>query len=258
LGFPEASLTLSADRPKALVAVRLCDVAPTGESTLVSWGLLNLTHLDSHEFPTPLEPGRVYPVTVRLNAIGHTILPGHRWRLAVSPTYWPHAWPSPEVVTLRLFTDGTSQLHLPVRPPRPEDAQLPSFDEPEGSAPLEVEILRSGSRQRSYELITNSQLHKLIDHLDDGRQRFVATGLEVESIKTDTWSMIEGDPLSAKAQNEWLIAFRRGEWSTRIETNSILTADAETFHVTNSLDAYEGETRIFSKTWHFSVARDGV
>ena len=95
LGFPEVVLTLAGSRPSALVAVRLCDVAADGASLLVTLGLLNLTHRDSHEHPAPLEPGRSYDVTVRLNAIAHAFQPGRRIRVAVSPTYWPIAWPSP-------------------------------------------------------------------------------------------------------------------------------------------------------------------
>ena len=82
LGFPEAQLTLASDRPLALCAVRLCDVAPSGSSLLVTRGLLNLTHRDSHESPEPLEPGRRYEVVVRLGAIAHAFAPGHRIRVA--------------------------------------------------------------------------------------------------------------------------------------------------------------------------------
>jgi predicted acyl esterase len=53
------------------VAVRLCDVAPDGASVLVSWGLLNLTHRDSHENPELLEPGHRYSVTVPLRMAGY-------------------------------------------------------------------------------------------------------------------------------------------------------------------------------------------
>ncbi len=51
LGFPQVQLKLSVDQPNALLAVRLCDVAPDGASRLVSWGLLNLTHRDGHADP---------------------------------------------------------------------------------------------------------------------------------------------------------------------------------------------------------------
>ena len=44
-----STLEVAADRPDALLAVRLCDVAPDGSSTLVTRGLLNLTHRDGHE-----------------------------------------------------------------------------------------------------------------------------------------------------------------------------------------------------------------
>ena len=76
LGFPEVALTLASDRPLALCAVRLCDVAPSGSSLLVARGLLNLTHRDSHESPEPLEPGRRYQVVVRMGAIGTCLRAG--------------------------------------------------------------------------------------------------------------------------------------------------------------------------------------
>ena len=117
LGAPVVTLELAADQPQAQVCVRLCDVAPDGASLRVSYGLLNLTHRDSHEFPAPLEPGKRYRVRVQLNDIAHVFPAGHRIRVAVSTSYWPIAWPSPEPVTLTLYA-GASTLELPVRPPR--------------------------------------------------------------------------------------------------------------------------------------------
>ena len=145
LGFPELTLTLAADRPQALLAVRLCDVAPTGESTLVSRGLLNLTHRESHDEPTPLVPGHRYTIQLPLKFTGHTIQTGHRWRLALSPTYFPWAWPSPENVTLSVFTGAGAHLDLPVRRGRPEDTNLRPFAPPETSPPLATEIRRPAS-----------------------------------------------------------------------------------------------------------------
>src|SRR6185503_15604492 len=111
LGFTEAQLTLASDRPLALCAVRLCDVAPSGSSLLVT--------------------GRRYEVVVRLGAIAHAFAPGHRIRVSVSPTYWPFAWPSPEPVALTLVAGAASRLRLPVRGARGEDDALPPFAEPE-------------------------------------------------------------------------------------------------------------------------------
>src|SRR5882757_101125 len=114
LGVPEAELMLSCDRTQALVAVRICDVAPDGASTLVTRGVLNLTHRDGHEHPEPLQPGRRYRVRFPLHAIGYALPRGHRIRVALSPNCWPIVWPSPEPARLTVHLPG-SRLHLPVR-----------------------------------------------------------------------------------------------------------------------------------------------
>ena len=50
--------------------------------------------------PEPLKPGKFYDVSVPLKSVAQTIPKGHRLRVAVSSTYWPMVWPSPEDVTL--------------------------------------------------------------------------------------------------------------------------------------------------------------
>ena len=124
MGAPVVELEIASNRPHAFVVARLCDVAPDGASTRVTYGVLNLTHRDSHEHPEPLEPGRMYRVRIQLNDIAHKFSPGHRIRLALSNSMWPIFWPSPEQVSLTL-KGGT--LILPVRRPRDEDANLAPF-----------------------------------------------------------------------------------------------------------------------------------
>lgn len=77
LGAPRVTLELSVDQPVGMVAVRLNDVAPDGASARVSYGLLNLTHRDSHADPEPLVPGQTYRVAVQLNDIAHRFPAGH-------------------------------------------------------------------------------------------------------------------------------------------------------------------------------------
>jgi putative CocE/NonD family hydrolase len=256
LGNPEVILEVTADQPCALLAVRLCDIAPDGASALITRGLLNLTHRDGHERPEPLEPGRRYTVTVRLNAIAHALPAGHRWRVAVAPTYWPHAWPSPAPATLSVFAGG-SRLDLPVRPPHAEDAELPPFGPPEGAAPLATEVLRARSRQRSvcHDLV--GATFELVDRLDFGWVRMPG-GLEYDNVYTGTFTIAEGDPLSARQRCDHAILVARGDWRTRVVTTSTLSADAEAFHVSNTVEAYEGEARVFAKTWSCAIPRDLV
>src|SRR5262249_35970953 len=97
LGAPRVVLTVAADRPQAMVAVRLCDVAPDGASLRVTYGLLNLAR---REGGRPVVPGEPMGVEIALNPIAHRFPAGHRLRVAISTGYWPLAWPAPEPVTL--------------------------------------------------------------------------------------------------------------------------------------------------------------
>lgn len=122
LGAPEVELDVAVDKPVAMVAVRLSDVAPNGRATRVTYGLLNLTHWQSHEEPQLLEPGKRYRVRIPMNVIGQHFPAGNRIRLAISSSYWPLAWPSPEPPTLHLHL-LRCRCHLPVRPPQNRDQQ---------------------------------------------------------------------------------------------------------------------------------------
>src|SRR5580658_5615598 len=104
LGAPVLRLKLAADAAGGQLAVRLSDIAPDGGVTRVSYQVLNLTHRDSHEHPSALEPGRYYDVSVTLNACGHRFLPGHRIRLSIATAYWPIVWPAPYPATLSIRT----------------------------------------------------------------------------------------------------------------------------------------------------------
>lgn len=258
LGNPEVDLSLAVDKANALVAVRLCDVAPDGASVLVSWGLLNLTHRDSHEYPETLEPGKRYDVTVQLRMAGYQLAADHRWRVGVSPTYTRHAWPSPEPVRLSLHSGEGCRLRLPVRAPQASGEALPAFPPAEISPPLAVSVLRTPRRQ-------NSVSHDRVDGWttmtqvnDEGRLLFSDNGLETDHRSTEVFKVREGDPLSLSQRINSVIEFRRADWRVRIETESLLTADKDHFHLSSHLDGYEGDIRIFTKSWTRAIPRDLV
>ena len=112
--------------PLAFVVVRLNEITPDGASTRISYGMKNLTHRNGPERPEALKLGERYKVSIKLNDIAHAFEAGNRIRVALSTTYWPMVWPSPEPVTLTVHTAG-SLLDLPTRAPRPEDAKLAPF-----------------------------------------------------------------------------------------------------------------------------------
>ena len=258
LGNPQLDLELAVDKPDAFLAVRLCDVAPDGASVLVTWGLLNLTHRDSHEHPEPLEPGRRYRVTVQLRMMGYQLATGHRWRIAISPTFTRHAWPSPEMVQLSLFAGEGCRLRLPIRTPQIADRSLAGFLPAEISPPLAVACVRESRREHSvtFDHVDGWTTLKLVS--DEGRLRFLDNGLETDHCSTETFTVREGDPLSTSQHFKTTIKFQRENWCVRVETDSLMTADATHFHLSNHMDAYEGDTRVFTKSWSRAVVRDHV
>ncbi len=256
LGFPAVELDLAADRPLALVCVRLCDVFPDGTSALVTRGLLNLTHRDSHEHPAPLEPGRRYRIRIELDSIAYAVPAGHRLRVACSSTYWPWAWPSPEPVTLTL--DGGT-LELPVRPPRPEDSTLPAFAEPEHTPALATEQEERAPDGRSLRRdYATGRLEQHFDYDAGGTVRLVEIDLVSEDTNHTVYSIVDGDPLSAEVSFRAASGIARGDWSGRAEVEATMRADAEAFHVATELTATESGEEVFRRRFEHRFPRDHV
>jgi uncharacterized protein len=257
LGAPVAELEVAADKPAAMVAVRLCDIHPDGTSERVSYGLLNLTHRESHEHPAPLDPGRRYRVRVQLNDIAHSFKPGHRIRLAVSTSYWPIAFPMPEPVLLTLFT-GASMLELPVRPPRREDGELEEFPPAQGAIPLAQTVLRQGGTRLIVERNLATDESIFTRHEDTGTYRIDAIDLTVDQIKTGTYRIKSDDPLSADITIRWTQKLGRGDWQVRTETETRFRATKEEFLIDATLDAFEGDKRVYTHNWDRRIKRDLV
>ncbi len=254
-GAPVIEIELAVDRPQALIAARLCDVAPDGASSRVTYGVLNLAHRDSHETPEALEPDMRYRVTLQLDDAAHSFAAGHRIRLALSTAYWPLIWPSPEPVTLTLF-GGVSTLTLPLRPVCHET--LPDLPKAEGAPPRNATTLRPPRHVRTIErdVASGEQVVRVVN--DFGEHRIDEHGLATGEIARETYTINRNDPLSARMETHWTETLERDGWRVRTETRSVMWADAENFHIRAELEAYENGERVHHKTWETSVPRDCV
>ena len=257
LGAPSVLLDIEADQPWANLAVRLNDVAPDGESTRVTYGLLNLTHRESHEYPSALEPGKRYRVTVKLNHIAHQFPQGHRIRLAISTNLWPLTWPSPVPVMITLVT-GDSQLSLPVRPASDEDGDLREYDMPQTGAPAAHSALVPYSRARTVTLNAGTGETVVEVSKDRGRFRLHDVNIEYAGRAIERSSIRDGDPLSNVGETDYSISLKRDDWEVRTKSHTTLSATADEFLVSASMDAYEGRERVFTKTWSKRVTRKFV
>ncbi|MGH6933958.1 MAG: CocE/NonD family hydrolase [Dongiaceae bacterium] len=254
-GAPVLRLALTVDRPQANIAARLCDVHPGGESTRITYGVLNLCHRDSHERPTPVKPGKRHAVRVQMDDVAYAVPKSHCIRVAISTAYWPLIWPSPEAVTLTLFT-GKSELELPVRPRR-RDKPRP-FEPPEGAAPLVQKVHRAASNLRAVEtdIATGETVLRIVD--DFGEAENSAHGLIAGSVGREIYRIHADDPLSAIAETHWTQTLRRGEWSVRTEARASLRADRENFLIAGSIEAFEGDKLVLTKKWDSKRRRELV
>jgi len=257
LGAPTIELELTADRPQAMVAVRLSDVAPSGQVTRVTYGLLNLSHRDSHEHPEPLEPGRWYRVRVALNHVAQRFHAGHRLRLAISTSYWPLAWPAPEPWTLQLRTAG-SRLLLPVYTPRPDDGAPRSFGPPERGPLPPTTLLRPAVQEWNvnYNLRTMEAALQVTNN--DALYRLDDVGLTLQKDVRERFSSRHNDYATVRAEVESVRSIERDDWRIRTITRTVLTSTPTHFQILATLDAYEGDARIFARSWDERIARDHV
>jgi uncharacterized protein len=256
LGAPVVALTISSDTPKAQLAVRLCDVAPNGESSRVTYGVLNLTHRGSHAEPKPLIPDERVKVTIKLDDIGYAFPAGHKIRLAISTSYWPLLWPSPERATVDVVT-GDSHLTLPQRPHQ-DNTPTPQFEPAETSPPLAQEALRPSGNTRT--ISTDVETGRVEVRIEDdfGKSKNLEHGLITGGVGRELHVIHPDDPLSARAETHWTQELERDDWRVRTETFSAMWSDATHFHVTGRLEAYEGDELIFERNYADSIERDGL
>lgn len=255
LGAPVFRARIAVDQEQAFLAVRLNDVAPDGTSRRITFGLLNLCHREDREHISPMKPGEWTDVSIKLNDLAHSVAPGHRLRVAISTCYWPMIWPSAHPVELSLMA-GESKIDLPVRPGRDEPAV--TFDPPVVSpvgATTEIEPA-SSSRSLERDFASGRWTETLVE--DSGIYRIEDIDLEISDGMTCTYSISEGDPLSAEGVWRWHTTRSRGDWDIGIYTETRLRATETEWLIDTDIDAQEDGRSIFSKAWRERIPRDGM
>ena len=256
LGEPAVHLDVVPAGSTGQVVARLCDLAPDGSSTLVTFGVLNLCHADGHESIRPLVPGEPIGIAVPLTAIGYAFPPEHRIRLALSSCYWPWAWPAPGSLRLGVRTGPASYLELPAREPSSADAELePLSEPPTPPATLSVQLAPVEVRRSTTRDTTTGRLEADTEMSYFGAFR-LPDGLVYSEHGHDGFSVIENDPLTARAQSSWEIEIGRGTWRTRVIVESSMHADATGFELSDRLEAFCGEELVSSRSWAVRIARD--
>lgn len=259
LGIPWLTLRLRPGGSVGQVAARLCDVAPDGRSLLVSWGLLNLRRSGDFRADRALRPGAWIRRRLPLRACGHRLAAGHRWRLALSASYWPHAWPGAASAAVEVDLQRL-RLELPLIR---GGASRPSGEQDFGAA-----IAGAGSPAEGGRLREPSPWERKVAQLPDGGIRILDRG--DGGARRDELGVLTGE--RALDRYRWrghtgaapeVLAWRevevgRAAWRAKVQAAGHLTSTDRHFIVSSHVIAtWEGE-RIFRLKRRIALPRRGA
>jgi predicted acyl esterase len=249
LGAARVVLRLASDKPLGFVVARLCDVGPDGASVRIAHGMRNLCHRSSMATPEVMAPGVEVELAFDLDQMAYRLAQGHRLRLALSNSYWPFVWPSPEAGVLTV-TGG--RIELPVHTGGAGEGWQPP--PPEGAPGWRHRVLRQARSARRVEVDLLSGVSALIVEEDGGEVENLDHGLCTSEAVSERWE-IGADPLSARAVQVWQQRLSRGDWSVRTVAETEMTGTATHLRMVARLTAWEGAQVVFERRFEDEVAR---
>ncbi len=249
LGAARLRLTLSSNRALTFVVARLCDVAPDGSSVRIAHGMLNLCHRDSMAHPAAMVPGQSVDIGFDIDQMAYRLAPGHCLRLALSNSYWPFIWPSPEPAVLTL-TGGS--LDLPVH-----QGSTAEWDPPQAQATpaFAHRVVRQGSHARRIETDLITGQVALICEDDGGDVENLVHGLISGETMSEIWAIHPDDPLCARAVHSWEQRISRGDWRVKTLAEAEMTSTPTHLVTKARLRAWDGEDLIFERAFEDRVER---
>lgn len=254
-GAPNIFLRVASDKPVAQIAVRLNHVHPDGASTRITYGVLNLNTPIAGQEPHELVDGEWGWGTLNLDNVAYTVPAGHRLRIAVSDTYWPLIWPSPEKTTLRIVK-GAATLPTSLGPSK--QRPTPQFAAPEAAPPWKTETLRPENHIRRQETDMTTGIVSLVIEDDFGKVRDLDHGLINGSIARERWDIHPDDPLSASGSCHWSDEIERDNLRLRTEARCDMWSDATHFYLAAKMEAYENDVLIYERDITDKIERNGI
>ena len=256
VGRSFVKLRVAADKPQAQVAVRLNAIHPDGTVERVTYGLLNLAHRESHEKPSPLKPGKFYDVVVELNEIAQTVPAGCRLRLAISTSYWPIAWPSPEPATVTI-DPAHSSIDVPQLVSEKGLTKV-SFKPVEKATLAPVTVKDAGAETRQVVLDIEKQRVNFIIKRNDGSYVIDDIGTEVSLTKLKDFAVSRDGSEPPRSLVATTVHYRRGDWDARAETEVMMTSDRTHFHIEGKVRTFERGQPFIARDFKRSIRRDCV
>ncbi|MGE0607562.1 MAG: CocE/NonD family hydrolase [Pirellulales bacterium] len=253
LGWPEVVLHASSSAPVATFVAKLADVAPDGQSALITDGSLNGTRRNSLSKPADMQPGEVYELNIPMQPTGWVIPAGHRLRLAISGSDFPNLWPTPLATTNRIYHGGlrVSRVTLPIA----GDTELAAT----GFAPPPA-LMRFGA---SYGEPAAQQtiVDQIAGTVTIFNRRAGRTVLEdnlgtLSSESSFRCAASTSNPAQASIVGTHRYSIEREDGRYDVTGESSIRATADTFHIVIDLTVTRNGRPFFQKQWTASEPRN--
>lgn len=253
LGMPQVHLRVAADAPFYQWTVRLEDVAPDGQVSLVSGAVINPSQRISRLEPAALIPGELTTLTAQIHFTTWRYKPGHRIRLAVANAQFPMIWPSPTPGVTRLMLGNDTWLELPVVPVQNETKQPCILPMPEQSdaAPFGEVLENNGPVFNSFrnEQTGDSTFTTASDIT------WIIHDNTFRSSEAYRWDVNDAMPANARYQGERRNVFVIEGNEIDLETKARIESDASYFHVTFTKTLRKNGELIRERTWADDILR---
>ena len=255
MGMAQVQLRVVADAPFYQWTVRLEDVAPDGQVSLVSGVLINPAQRFSRLAPQALVPGEPTTLSASIHFTTWRFQPGHRIRLAVANAQFPMAWPSPTPGTTELVLGEHTWLRLPVVPAADVSAapcQLPALDARDNDkAPFGKYLIDSDPVSRGVrDDATGDSIFTTTDESawQIGRNHY-------QSSENYRWQVNDARPAQAQYQGQRRNVFTIDGRVIDLATEAHIQSDATHFHVSFTKTLRQNGSVVREKTWTDSIPR---
>lgn len=239
VGVPTLALRLSFDGPHALLALRLNEVAPSGASARVTFGLRRLKR------PEGVAPGTPFVAVIPIKGVAHEFAAGSRLRLALSTSYWPMVWPEPALNAVTI-EPASLRLALPGMPPAAHHEQ-PAYGEAVHACPVPTETLSPGSVSREVRWDQSTGRVELVSR--SRHATWSIDGLVVGGSGGHDYAVLPAEGTSARAGFHSVQTYEREAWKIRLDSGSEVYWQEGRLVLEARYDAYEAGERVFSRRW---------
>jgi len=254
-GIPKPFLYISSSAEITMFSVKLCDVSPDGSSSLVSRGVLNVTHRESHEHPTLIEPGKITEIEIEMDATAYLFEKDHRIRLGVSSADFPNFWPTPRpaVNTIHHSNIHKSRIVLPIVPEKIK-SRAPSFQPPSPDREKIAEEKRAAlppvwSIKND---IVNGRVEVKVGYEENG---VIDKRTNYLWILNSRMSTSKTDPGDTRVRTNCVYIIKGPLFKVKSEGVTIIQSSRESFNTSLNVDVELEDRPYFNKSWAISVPR---